>query len=324
MFSEPIDIPIEKIESLSAKEKGIELYIKRDDLIHPEISGNKWRKLKYNLLKAQSQNNALLITLGGAYSNHIAATAALGKEFGIKTKGIIRGDEFKTLNPTLKKAKENGMVLEFISREHYAERNEEWFKQEVLERHEQALFIPEGGANFLGMQGCSEIIQEIDLDFNYICTSAGTGTTASGLSMALKEEQKLLVFPALKGGEFLREEIEQQLYWAFLNEEAAKEQSEKTVLFNDYHFGGYGKVKPELIHFMRSFFAKTKIKLDPIYTGKMVYGVFDLIEKGHFNKGDKIVLLHTGGLRDIDLHALPVPTESHLACRLTSRYRLAE
>jgi len=299
MFSEPIDIPIEKISSLLADEKGIELFMKRDDLIHPEISGNKWRKLKYNLLKAESQNKKLLITLGGAYSNHIAATAALGKEFGIQTKGIIRGDEFKELNPTLQKAKDNGMDLEFISREHYAERNEEWFKQEVLERHEQAQFIPEGGANFLGMQGCTEILSEINIDFNYLCTSAGTGTTASGLSMGLKEEQKLLVFPALKGGAFLKEEIEKQLYWALLDEETTKEQSDKIEFFCDYHFGGYAKVNEELIAFMRSFYSETKIKLDPIYTAKMVFGVYDLIEKNHFKKDDKIILIHTGGLQGI-------------------------
>ncbi len=299
MFSEPIDIPIEKIESAKAAEKGVELFMKRDDLIHTEISGNKWRKLKYNLLKAKSQNKKMIITLGGAYSNHIAATAALGKEFGIKTKGIIRGDEFKELNSTLKKAEANGMELEFISREHYAERNEDWFKQEVLERHEQALFVPEGGANYLGMQGCAEIVQEINLDFDYICTSAGTGTTASGLSMGLKENQRLLIFPSLKGASFLHDEIEKQLYWALLDEESAKEQSEKSTLFLDYHFGGYAKVNIELIEFMRSFYAKTQIKLDPVYTAKMVFGVYDLIEKNYFKKGNKLVLLHTGGLQGI-------------------------
>lgn len=299
MFSDPIDIPIEKIHHPIALEKGISVYVKRDDLIHPEISGNKWRKLKYNLLKAQSLNKELIITMGGAFSNHIAATAALGKARGIRTKGIIRGEEKKELNQTLKRAQENGMELEFISRQLYDERNEEWFKQEVLERHRKAYFIPEGGANFLGMQGCTEILHEVNIDYEFVCICAGTGTTASGLAWSLPEGKKLLVFPALKGGDFLKDEMKEQLYWALLDEDAVEHNMKKVSFHSDYHFGGYAKINQELINFMRDFHDITTIKLDPIYTAKMFFGIFDLIQNGHFKKGQNILLIHSGGLQGI-------------------------
>ena len=279
MFSEEINIPVQKISNAVLERKGISLYMKRDDLIHEEISGNKWRKLKYNLLKARQQQKSLVITLGGAFSNHIAATAAAGREFGIQTKGIIRGEEIKSINPTLLKAKENGMELEFVSREYYRERNEDWFKKEVLERHDNAYYLPEGGANYLGLQGCTEILNEVNIDFDFVCTSAGTGTTASGIGLSLVGKQKLLVFPALKGGAFLQEDIAKQLYWATLNDDMVSDVMSKIIFHNDYHFGGYAKINFELIQFMRDFYSENKIKLDPVYSAKMVFGIYDLIAK---------------------------------------------
>ena len=299
MFSEHLNIPLQKIKLELADEKGIEIYMKRDDLIHPEISGNKWRKLKYNLLKARSNGKELIITLGGAYSNHIAATAALGKEFGIRTKGIIRGEEIKVLNSTLQQAKDHGMELEFISREYYAERNEDWFRKEILERHDSSYFIPEGGANFYGVQGCMEIVQEINMEFDHFCVAAGTGTTAAGIAQTLKGNQKLHVFPALKGGDFLREEINNLINICTMDDETSEDIMKQVHLHTDYHFGGYAKINEELIAFMKDFYSHNEIKLDPIYTGKMCYGIVDLIRQNAFNEKDKLVILHTGGLQGV-------------------------
>ena len=299
MFSEPLNNPLQKIELELAEEKGIEIYMKRDDLIHPEISGNKWRKLKYNLLKARADGKEMIVTLGGAYSNHIAATAALGKEFGIRTKGIIRGDEIKELNPTLQEAKDKGMELEFISREYYAERNEDWFRKEILERHDRSYFIPEGGANFYGVQGCMEIVPETNIDFDHFCVAAGTGTTAAGIAQTLKEDQKLHVFPALKGGDFLRGEIKNLINICTADDEASEDIMEQVHLHTDYHFGGYAKISDELITFIQDFCTHNEIRLDPIYTGKMCYGIVELIRQNAFNEKDRIVILHTGGLQGI-------------------------
>lgn len=300
MFSEPLDIPLQKILHETAAEKGIELFLKRDDLIHPEISGNKWRKLKYNLLKAKADGKEMIVTLGGAFSNHIVATAALGKEFGIATKGIIRGEEIKELNNTLQRAKDHGMELEFISREYYAERNEDWFRKEILERHDRSYFIPEGGANFYGVQGCTEIISELDAEVDHICVAAGTGTTAAGMLLSLKAGQKLHVFPALKGGDFLKDEIRKLLLLSTMNEEMCDELLESMELHSEYHFGGYAKVTAELISFMRDFHSQNETKLDPIYTAKMCFGVFDLIGKAQFKQNVKIAMIHTGGLQGIE------------------------
>lgn len=298
MFSEPIHSPLQKITLELLDEKGVELWVKRDDLIHEEISGNKWRKLKFNVLKAKSQNKKLIITLGGAYSNHIAATAALGYELGIKTKGIIRGEELKGDNYMLSQAKSFGMELEFVSREYYRERHEQWFKKELLERHAESYFIPEGGANYYGIQGCAEIIIEIPIEFDCIFTAAGTGTTAAGLATGLTDAQMVYAVSALKG-EFLKREIEELLYSAFMERDFASELMNRVSVITDYHFGGYAKTTQVLIDFLGEFYHQTGIKLDPIYTGKMMFAILDLIKMDSFEKGSKIVALHTGGLQGI-------------------------
>ena len=268
----------------------ISLTIKREDLSHPFVSGNKLRKLKYNLLQAKAENKETLLTFGGAFSNHIAAVAYAGKEQGFKTIGIIRGDELfdKTEeNPTLRFAQENGMKFEFVSREDYRLKSENQFIEKLKKKFGDFYLIPEGGTNELAVKGCEEILTEEDSVFDYVCCAVGTGGTISGLINSALPNQKILGFPALKG-DFLTDEI--RIF--------AKK--DNWNLISDYHFGGYGKVNLELIEFINTFFEKTKVPLDPIYTGKMVFGVIDLINKNYFPAHSKILLIHTGGLQGID------------------------
>ncbi|OUL63397.1 1-aminocyclopropane-1-carboxylate deaminase/D-cysteine desulfhydrase [Flavobacterium sp. AJR] len=267
----------------------ISLTIKREDLIHPFISGNKYRKLKYNLLQAKAENQETLLTFGGAFSNHIAAVAYAGKESGFKTIGIIRGDELIDKiegNPTLKFAQENGMQFEFVSREDYRLKSEISFLDNLKAKFGDFYLVPEGGTNELAVRGCEEILTPEDAEFNYVCCAVGTGGTISGISNSALPNQKVLGFPALKG-DFLKDEI--RIF--------AKNQNWE--LITDYHFGGYGKVNLELIAFINQFFDENQIPLDPIYTGKMVFGVIDLIRKDYFPENSKILLIHTGGLQGI-------------------------
>ena len=274
---------------ISSHSPEITLAIKREDLIHPFVSGNKYRKLKYNLLEAQTQNKPQILTFGGAFSNHIAAVAAAGKEAGMQTIGIIRGEELAAKtneNPTLRFAQECGMQLEFVSRETYRLKNDSGFVEKLRENFGDFYLLPEGGTNNLAVKGCEEILTDADAEFDYICCAAGTGGTISGLVNSAKPHQQVLGFPALKG-DFLKAEIRKfarQGNWD---------------LVSDYHFGGYAKVNADLIDFMNGFYKENAIPTDPIYTGKMVFGVMDLIQKGYFPKASKILMIHTGGIQGI-------------------------
>ena len=265
------------------------LYIKREDLLHPHVSGNKFRKLYYNLQKAKEDHYSTLLTFGGAFSNHILAVAAAGKESGMKTIGIIRGEELRdkvSSNPTLDKAREFGMVFDFVSREDYRRKNEDAFVQRLEKQFENFYLLPEGGTNGLAVKGCEEILEETDTDFDFICCAVGTGGTISGIINSSKVSQQVLGFPALKGD--------------FLNEDICKFVTQSNWgLVTDYHFGGYAKVTEGLIEFINNFYQKFQVPLDPIYTGKMAFGVLDLIEKKKFPKGSKILMIHTGGLQGI-------------------------
>lgn len=271
----------------------VKLSLKREDLIHPHISGNKYRKLKYNIAFAKANQYKTLLTFGGAYSNHIAATAAAGKHYDFKTIGIIRGEELgkqleKTLseNETLAFAVSCGMELVFISRESYRNKNTSAFLYELKEKYEDAYILPEGGTNDLAIKGCEEIITTSDLDYDYICCAVGTGGTISGIINASKESQKIIGFPALKG-DFLTAEI------------ASKTQNSNWILNHEYHFGGYAKMTEKLVDFINNFKKEQEILLDPVYTGKMMYGIFDLIAKGYFPQNSRILAIHTGGLQGI-------------------------
>tara|TARA_B110000090_G_scaffold58200_1_gene66481 strand:- start:1315 stop:2250 length:936 start_codon:yes stop_codon:yes gene_type:complete len=275
------------------EEKNIELFIKREDLIHPFVSGNKFRKLKYNLHAAKQQQKETLLTFGGAFSNHIVATAIAAQLNGFNSIGIIRGDELghdlvKTLasNATLREAHKNGMIFEFISRESYRNKSEETFQKYLKETFGDFYLIPEGGTNNLAIKGCEEILTSEDSKFDYICCAIGTGGTISGLINAAEVHQKVIGFPALKG--------------AFLEGEIQKfTTKENWHLATSYHFGGYAKYNEDLIRFINKFTKENQILLDPIYTGKMLFGILDLIANDHFPINSKIVAIHTGGLQGI-------------------------
>ena len=268
----------------------VELFLRREDAIHPFISGNKYRKLKYNILEAKRQKQKALLTFGGAYSNHIAAVAAVGKEFGFKTIGIIRGEELASKisnNPTLSFATECGMQFKFVSRDTYRVKTSIQFLHDLKTEFGNFYLIPEGGTNDLAVKGCEEILIEKDHIFDFVCCSVGTGGTISGLINASLPHQNILGFPALKGN-FLQKDI---------SKFAMKTNWE---LITDYHFGGYAKINSGLVEFINKFKLEYNIPLDPVYNGKMMFGIFDLIEKNYFPKGSKIVAIHTGGLQGID------------------------
>ena len=276
-------------QEILLKNTSVKLFIRREDLIHPFVSGNKFRKLKYNLLEAKNQKKTTLLTFGGAFSNHIAATAFAGKQNGFNTIGIIRGDELASKineNPTLKFAQENGMVFEFVSREAYRLKESDDFIENLKNNYGDFYVIPEGGTNDLAVKGCEEILKEDDSFFDFICSSIGTGGTISGIINSALPHQKVLGFPSLKG-DFLQKDIRKFAH------------KENWTLISDYHFGGYGKVSIELIEFINSFYKKNDIPLDPIYSGKMVFGVIDLIHQGYFPENSKILMIHTGGLQGI-------------------------
>lgn len=268
----------------------IEVWMKREDLIHPFISGNKYRKLKYNLEFAKNNNFKSILTFGGAYSNHIAAVAFAGKLYGFETIGVIRGEELENQikgNPTLNFAQENGMKFQFISRFDYQKKEQPDFLNNLLAIFNNPYIIPEGGTNILAIKGCEEILTLEDSKFNYIACAVGTGGTISGIINASKKSQKILGFPALKG-DFLKDAIR-----IFV-------QNDNWELITDYHFGGYGKVSEELIIFMNEFSKQKQFLLDPIYTAKLTFGVFDLIKNNYFPHNSKILLIHTGGIQGID------------------------
>ena len=281
------NVPIQEV--FVKNDNDIRLFIKREDLIHPFISGNKYRKLKYNLKEAKRIESKSLLTFGGAFSNHIAAVAFAGKQNGFKTIGIIRGEELAEkalLNPTLQFAKDNGMLFYFISRELYRNKTSIDFKDDLKNKFGDFYLIPEGGTNKLAVQGCEEILTKEDYQYNYICCCVGTGGTISGLINSSQSHQKILGFPALKG-DFLSREI---LKFAKTN---------NWELISDYHFGGYAKINESLIAFINRFQSDHNILLDPIYTGKMLYGIVDKIQKNQFEKGSKILAIHSGGLQGI-------------------------
>lgn len=277
------------LQQIKLKNPNVSLFVKREDLLHPFVSGNKYRKLKYNLLQAKVENAKTVLTFGGAFSNHIAAVAFAAKKNGLRSIGIIRGEEIRSKiddNPTLSFAQSCGMELDFVSREEYRRKTDSEFFGKMSQKWGDFYMIPEGGTNELAVKGCEEILNKGDQSFDYVCCAVGTGGTISGLINGAEPHQKVLGFPALKG-DFLEEDIRKF---------AKKENWE---LVTDYHFGGYGKISVELIDFINRFYQENGILLDPIYTGKMFFGIIDLIEKSHFADQSRILAIHTGGIQGI-------------------------
>ena len=267
----------------------VRLALKREDLLHPVISGNKLRKLKYTIAHVLQRSQKCMLTFGGAYSNHIAALAAAGKLNKLKTIGIIRGEELAGIymeNPTLRFAKQQGMHLVFVSRAQYALKETPAFLKSLHEKYGDFYMVPEGGTNELAVRGCTEILTPQDTQYEYICLCTGTGGTLAGVVSSLKEHQKAIGFSALKG--------------TFQDQVVSKYTSNTNYSITDaYCFGGYGKVDPVLIEFINTFKKTYGIGLDPVYTGKLLYGIFDLIKKGYFNKNSRILALHTGGMQGV-------------------------
>ncbi|MBC30561.1 MAG: 1-aminocyclopropane-1-carboxylate deaminase [Muricauda sp.] len=279
----------QKVELPELRERGIVLFVKREDELHPFISGNKFRKLKYNLESAKELGKTTLLTFGGAFSNHLLATACAGKEHGFKTIGIIRGEELKENwkeNPTLQMAAAFGMRFHFVSREAYRQKSAPPFLKTLQNTFGDFYPLPEGGTNALAVKGCQEILSEDDTLFDVVCSAVGTGGTMAGLINAIRPNQKVWGYPALKG-DFLKEDI------------CKFAANDNWRLITDYHFGGYAKMTRELVDFINDFKKSTGIPLDPIYTGKMLYGILDQVKKGQFEEGSHILAIHTGGLQGI-------------------------
>ncbi len=282
-FNFDFSSPEQNVTLPLSEEKGIKISIKRDDMIHPYISGNKWRKLKYLIIKANDENKDHLVTFGGAWSNHILATAAAAAQFKFKSTAYVRGDKID--NPVLNLCKLFGMNIHFVTREDY--KNKEELFQKYHQSDPSSFFINEGGYSLEATKGCEEIISELTGNYDYVFAACGTGATLAGLAKGANKYQpdsQIHGIPVLKGGDFIEAAVHA------LYPEA------KIYLHTDYHFGGYAKSKPELIEFIKSFCAETGILIEPVYTGKLFFAVMDLISKDYFKKGDRVLILHSGGL----------------------------
>ena len=267
----------------------ISLSVKREDLLNPGIPGNKYRKLKYNLEAARNENKDVLLTFGGAFSNHIAAVAYAGAQYGFKAIGIIRGDELRSrwkANPTLSAAHRLGMRFKFVSREEYRLKEDAGFLKDLENEIGDFYLIPEGGTNELAVRGCEEILGKDDANFDLICCCVGTGGTLAGLSRAALPHQEILGIVVHKDTRIQKD---------ILNFAPAG----NWQLNKEYHFGGYAKVSLELIDFINAIKRDYGILLDPVYTGKMMYGLFDMIQKGQFKPNTRIMAIHSGGQQGI-------------------------
>jgi 1-aminocyclopropane-1-carboxylate deaminase len=310
---EQFDLPYSPLQSLDDalfESNKLKIFVKRDDLIHPQIHGNKWRKLKYNLAAFKASGKSQILTFGGAFSNHIHATATAGQLFNIKTIGVIRGERVTPLSPTLIFAEKCGMTLHFVSREAY--RNKDILIKELNALYGDFSLLPEGGTNNEAVRGSMEIVEEVHSQLgykpDYFCVACGTGGTLSGLTLACEPNQKIVGMCVV--GYNLLDEVTNILQTSLISGKELtnnpfyliKNNNLPTNFFLNtaYHFGGYAKWSPTLIAFINDFKIKYGISLDPIYNGKMFYGVFDLIKKGYFKEGSTIVLVHTGGLQGIE------------------------
>ncbi len=283
-------IPIQVLNNPLLEQKKISLSILREDLVHPFTGGNKWRKLKYNLQQAKDHGLDTLLTFGGAYSNHLVATAVAGKKNGFKTIGLVRGEEMPPLNKCLQIAIDHGMQLHYLSRAQYRTYRNPETHHPLKKQFGDCYILPEGGSNLLAVKGCSEIITDAKIDFDIVCVAVGTGATLAGIISVLKPHQQALGFCVLKNVEQIKNDVEN-----WLTDSGVK--NSNWSLVEDYHFDGYAKSNRELLNFVEQFSLANEIPIEPIYTGKMFYGIMDLIGKSYYEKGSRIIVIHSGGLQ---------------------------
>lgn len=281
--------PLQLIDDQIFSERKIRLYIKRDDLIDEYISGNKFFKLKYNLIEAAEKGFKTLLSFGGAYSNHIFALASAGKRFGFETIGVIRGEEHLPLNPTLQFAIECGMKLHYLSRTDYRKKYSEKILKTLRQNFGDFYLIPEGGSNSLAVKGCTEIPKRFEIKYDYVFCACGTGGTLAGIINGSNENSKVMGVAVLKNASFLIDDVKRF---------AASGKSNWNILL-DYHFGGYAKFSNELKEFVKTFTSKFNIPIEPIYTGKMLFAIYDLVKKNFFPEGSTIIAYHSGGLQGL-------------------------
>jgi 1-aminocyclopropane-1-carboxylate deaminase len=288
-FKKPI---LEEISFKQWENSGLQLFILREDLVHPFISGNKWRKLKYNIEDFRIQKKKIILTFGGVYSNHLVATAAASREYCFKTIGIVRGED--TGNQYLTFMKRSGMKLHFISRSDYRKKNDigfissllnELIENNLIDHAGDVFILPEGGSNASAVKGAAEITNEIPSDSEYIVCACGTGATIAGISQNLLPHQKAIGISVLKADNYFENEIKK-----------FEGDAGKITIKYDYHLGGYARTNETLLNFCKLFHSETKIPVEPVYTGKLFFAMDDLIRKHYFKSGSKVTLIHTGGV----------------------------
>lgn len=286
--------PTQELHAKVLDAAGVRLLIRREDLNHPFVSGNKWWKLRYNLEEAVHSGTNTILTFGGAYSNHIYATAAACHELGLKSIGIIRGEETPPVNSTLAFVMEKGMLIHYLSRDDYRKKSQQTFIDDLGRRFGDFYLIPEGGTNELAIKGCEEMAQTFStVDFDYLFLPVGTGGTIAGLIKGMRAGPHIVGVTVLKG-DFLQNEIQSLL---------RTQGNIPTVygnwsLLTSYHHGGYARVTHELVEFMQAMSVEHDLPLDPVYTGKLLWAVMEEIKRGSFNRGSTILALHTGGLQN--------------------------
>ena len=301
---QPLIIPLQDVSMPVLSDAGVTLSVLRLDQVDETISGNKWFKLKYNLIQAGRENKTTVLSFGGCFSNHLHALAAAGQQLGFSTIGIVRGERPEPLNSTLQDMQDNGMTLHFVSRSEYRTKDTPNFLMKLKQQYGEFYLIPEGGGNERGVLGCEEIVkglwqQESTLP-DVICLACGTGATLAGIIRGVANRCQVKGFSALKGGEFLEKSV-----LDFLSKGECFEGGKRPKLTGNwqietaYHMGGFAKVKPALVHFMDEFSSLSGIPLEPVYTGKLLYGIFDLIKKGNIPAGSRIIAVHTGGLQGL-------------------------
>lgn len=290
------ETPVFPVHNEFLEKNKISLYLKREDLNHSGVSGNKWWKLKYNLAETIRLNKKTMLTFGGAFSNHIYATAAACHEMGLKSIGLIRGEEVLPLNATLKFASDKGMQLDFISREKYRHKHDVSFLEYLQEKYGDHYLIPEGGTNSLALKGCAEFAKDhlAKLDFDYLVLPVGTGGTMAGLISGFQGTKKITGIPVLKNSDFLHQDI------SALVKNFTGNVYGNWTLMTSYHHGGYARITNELSAFIVMMRTVHNLPFDPVYTGKMMWAIIEEIKKGTFERGSKILAIHTGGLQGVN------------------------